>query len=63
MTTTTASLIVGGSVTVWTDVIVAGVTTKIETTIEILEVAEGHVLVAITPPPAAIEIVTREGPD
>ena len=61
-TTTTTILEPGGGITVWTNVIVLGVTTRIETTVEILEIYDDGVMVAITPPPANLEIETREGP-
>jgi hypothetical protein len=62
VTTTTATLVAGGAVSVWTNVIVDGIVTRIETVIEILQVDGNEVLVAITPPPANLEIITRKGP-
>ncbi len=66
MQTPTATIIEpGDGVTAWTNVTVDGITTRIETTFEILEVFDDAVMVVIDPPPANINIVTaptREGP-
>ena len=67
MHTPTATIMeAGGGLTVWTNVTVNGITQRIETSFEILEVFDdGGVMVVIDPPPANINIVTapsREGP-
>ena len=62
---TTTIIDPGGGVTVWTNINIFGFRTRIETTIEVLEVTlDGGVVMAITPPPAEINIdeQTREGP-
>ncbi len=55
-TLTTTILDVGDGVTVWTNVHANGVTLRVVMTVEVLEVYEDGVMIAITPPPADLVI-------